>query len=81
MRINEYLARTCIKSEIYTDIISTHFRHVVPNLSKWRIDKARDHATKSGRGQPVPDGNEYIAPEYIVPEKVDHFLDFIQRPN
>ena len=51
---------------------------MIPFLSTWRIDQARDHATKTGRGQPVEE--RQIFRTRIDSTKVDHFLDFISRP-
>ena len=51
---------------------------MIPFLSTWRIDQARDHATKTGRGQPVEE--RQIFRTRIDSTKVNHFLDFTSRP-
>ena len=50
---------------------------MMPGLSKWRIDQARNHATESGKGQPILEKLIYRA--RIENAKVDHFLDYISR--
>ena len=49
---------------------------MIPDLSKGRIDQARNHATETGKGQPILEKPIYRA--RIA--KVDHFLDYISRP-
>ena len=58
--------------------ISVDLQKLIPGLTKWQIDQAREHATKSGKGQPVTDKPIFRA--RLDPVKVDHFLDFISRP-
>ena len=50
---------------------------MMPGLSKWRIDQARNHATETGKGQPILEKLIYRA--RIENERVDHFLDYISR--
>ena len=52
---------------------------MIPGLSKWQIDQARQHVIHTGQGQPVPD--QPIFCTKIDPAKVAHFLDFIARPD
>ena len=51
---------------------------MISGLSKWRIDQARRHATEAGKGQPLPELPRFRAK--IDREKVDHFIEFISRP-
>ena len=51
---------------------------MIAGLSKWRIDKARQHAIHRGKGQPVLEQPIF---RRIDAAKVDHFLDFISRPH
>ena len=51
---------------------------MIPGLSKWRIDQARNQATETGKGQPILEKSIYRA--RIENAKVDHFLDYISRP-
>ena len=51
---------------------------MIPGLSKGRIDQARNHATETGKGQPILEKPIYRA--RIENAKVDHFLDYISRP-
>ena len=60
------------------DFSRAELQNMIPGLSKWRIDQARQHATKTGKGQPVPEIPRYRA--RIDYEKVDHFVEYISRP-
>ena len=60
------------------DFSRAELQDMIPGLSKWRIDEARKHATKAGKGQPVPEITHHRA--RIEYEKVDHFIDYISRP-
>lgn len=51
---------------------------MIPGLSKWRIDQARQHATEAGKGQPLPEIPSFRT--RIEHEKVDHFIEYISRP-
>ena len=61
-----------------SDFSKSESQRMIPSLSKWRIDQARNHAIKSGKGQPVEDKQVFRL--RIDSTKVDHFLDFISRP-
>ena len=67
-----------ILSLFANDFSRSELQKLIPGLSKWRIDQARDHATKIGRGQTVPE--KKIFRRRIDNAKVDHFLDYISRP-
>ena len=67
-----------ILSLFANDFSCSELQKLIPGLSKWRIDQARDHATKIGRGQTVPE--KEIFRRRIDNAKVDHFLDYISRP-
>jgi len=60
------------------DFSRAELQEIIPGLSKWRIDQARQHATEAGKGQPVPEIPRYRA--RIDYEKVDHFIEYISRP-
>lgn len=60
------------------DFSRAELQNMIPGLSKWRIDQARQHATEAGKGQPVPEITRYRA--RIDYEKVDHFVEYISRP-
>ncbi|KXJ05912.1 hypothetical protein AC249_AIPGENE28663 [Exaiptasia diaphana] len=60
------------------DFSRSELQSMIPGLSKWRIDQARNHATQLGKGQPLLEKPIYRA--RIDNAKVDHFLDFISRP-
>ena len=51
---------------------------MIHGLSKWRIDQARQHATEVGKGQPLPEIPSFRT--RIEHEKVDHFIEYISRP-
>ncbi|CAB4026770.1 Transposon Tf2-6 poly, partial [Paramuricea clavata] len=67
-----------ILSLFASDFSKSEWQRMIPSLLKWRIDQARDHAIKSGKGQPVQD--KPLFRSRINSAKVDHFLDFISRP-
>ena len=67
-----------ILSLFANDFSRSQLQRIIPGLSKWRIDQAREHATKSGRWQLVIE--KPIFRTRIDAEKVDHFLDFVSRP-
>lgn len=52
---------------------------MIPGLSKWRIDEARQHMIHRGKGQSVLE--QPIFCSRIDAAKVDRFLDFISRPD
>ena len=51
---------------------------MIPGLSKWRIDQARQYATEAGKVQLLPEIPSFRT--RIEPEKVDHFTEYISRP-
>ena len=51
---------------------------MIPGLSKLRIDQARQHATEAGKGQPLPEIPSFRTRSEH--EKVDHFIEYISRP-
>ena len=67
-----------ILSLFANDFSRAELQMLVPGLSKWRIDQARQHAITTGRGQPPED--KVIHRTRIEPAKVDHFIDYISRP-
>ena len=67
-----------ILSLFANDFSRAELQRTLPGLTKWQIDQARDHATKSGRGQPIPE--RQIFRTRIDNDKIDHFLDFVSRP-
>ena len=60
------------------DFSRAELQEMISGLSKWRIDQARQHATEAGKGQPLPKLPRFRAK--IDREKVDHFIEFISRP-
>ena len=67
-----------ILSVFASDFSKSELQRMIPSLSKWRIDQARNHAIKSGKGQPVED--KQVSRLRIDSTKVDHLLDFISCP-
>ena len=68
-----------ILSLFANDFSRAELQQMIPGLSKWRIDQARQHVIHTGQGQPVTD--QPIFRTRIDAAKVDHFLDFIARPD
>ena len=60
------------------DFSRVELQEMIPGLSKWCIDQARQHATEAGKGQPLPEIPSFRT--RIEPEKVDHFIEYISRP-
>ena len=60
------------------DFSRAELQEMIPGLSKWRIDQARQHATEAGKGQPLPEIPSFRT--RIEHEKVDHFIEYISRP-
>ena len=60
------------------DFSRAELQEMIPGLSKWRIDQARQHATEAGKGQPLPEIPSFR--RKIDREKVDHFIEYISRP-
>ena len=50
---------------------------LIPSLSKWRIDQARQHAIESGKGYAIPEEPIYRA--RISTPQIHHFVDYISR--
>ena len=68
-----------ILSIFANDFTRTELQTLIPGLSKWRIDQARQHSTEAGEGQLVP--GKPIFRTRIDPMKVDHFINYISRPD
>ncbi|KAK3747904.1 hypothetical protein QZH41_010207, partial [Actinostola sp. cb2023] len=68
-----------ILSLFANDFSGAELQQMIPGLSKWRIDQARQHAIQTGKGQPILENP--IFRTRIDSAKVDHFLDFISRPD
>lgn len=68
-----------ILSLFANDFSRAELQRLIPGLTKWRIDQARLHANEAGKGQPVPE--KQIFRTRIDPVKVDHFVDYISRPD
>ena len=60
------------------DFSRLELQKMIPGLSKWRIDQARNRVTETGKGQPILEKPIYRA--RIENAKVYHFLDYISRP-
>ena len=69
-----------ILSVFVNDYTKARLQQIIPGLSIWAIDEARKHVAKVGIGKPVP-RIEPISRSRLHLTKVDHFLDFISRPN
>ncbi|KAK3745426.1 hypothetical protein QZH41_010250, partial [Actinostola sp. cb2023] len=67
-----------ILSLFANDFSKTELMKMLPTLSKWRIDQARQHATEVGKGQPIPEAS--IFRQRISNVQIDHFIDYISRP-
>ncbi|XP_078348424.1 uncharacterized protein LOC144633421 [Oculina patagonica] len=68
-----------ILSLFANDFSKQELMAMIPTLTKWRIDEARQHATKVGEGQPVP--NDPIFRSRISSAQIDHFVDYLARPD
>ncbi|KAK3697376.1 hypothetical protein QZH41_011154 [Actinostola sp. cb2023] len=68
-----------ILSLFANDFSRAEMQQMIPRLSKWRIDQARQHAIEAGKGQPISENT--IFRTRIDVAKVEHFLDFISRPD
>ena len=51
---------------------------MIPGISKWHIDQARQHATEARKGKPLPEIPSFRTKSDR--EKVDHFIEYISRP-
>ncbi|KAK3732346.1 hypothetical protein QZH41_000536 [Actinostola sp. cb2023] len=67
-----------ILSLFANDFSRSQLQDMIPGLSKWRIDQARQHAIETGKGQPV--ASQQVFRQRIDELQIDHFLDFISRP-
>ena len=77
---NSWFIKRQILSVFVNDYTKARLQQLIPRLSIWAIDEARKHAAKIGLGKPVQQ-MENITRTRLDPNKVDHFLDFISRPN
>ena len=68
-----------ILSLFANDFSRIELQKLIPGLSKWRIDQARQHAIEAGRGQLVHENP--IFRTRIDPVKVYHFINYISRPD
>ena len=68
-----------ILSLLANDFSQPELMKMIPTLSKWRIDEARQHATKVGEGQPVR--KDPIFRSRISSAQIDHFVHYIVRPD
>ena len=68
-----------ILSLFANDFSRTELKELIPGLSKWRIDPACQHGVVTGKGQPVLE--KPVFRTRIEMGKIDHFLDFISRPD
>ena len=60
------------------DFSRAEHQEMIPGLSKWHIDQARRHETEARKGQPLPEIPSFHT--RIEHEKVDHFIEYISRP-
>lgn len=60
------------------DFSKADLQQLIPGLSKWRIDKARHHATSTGKGKPVSE--QTIFRSRVDPGQIEHFVDFLSQP-
>ena len=67
-----------ILSIFANDFSRSELMTLIPSLSKWKIDQARQNASDIGKGREVP--SEPIYRTRISPSQVQHFVDFISRP-
>ena len=77
---NSWFTKRQILSVFVNDYTKARLQQIIPGLSIWAIDEARRHAAKTGLGKPIPQ-TETLSRTRLAPNKVDHFLDFISRPN
>ena len=68
-----------ILSLFANDFSRRELQTLIPGqLTKWRIDQARQHTTEAGKGQAVPE--QTIFRKRIDQGKVDHFISYICQP-
>ncbi|KAI8515676.1 hypothetical protein Bbelb_064890 [Branchiostoma belcheri] len=68
-----------ILSLFVNDYTKDELQDLIPGLSKWRIDQARQHAAEAGPGNPVE--QQPIYRTRLSPVKTDHFLAFLTQPH
>lgn len=66
-----------ILSPFANDFSRRELQTLIPGLTKWRIDQARQRATEAGKEQVV---SETIFRKRIDQGKVDHFISYISQP-
>lgn len=76
-RAESWQTKHQILSIFANDFSRTESMTLMPSLSKWRIDQARQHANDVGKGQTVP--SEPVYRTWISASQVQHFVDFISR--
>ena len=67
-----------ILSIFANDFSKSDLQQLIPGLSKWRIDRARQHATNTGKGKPAPESTIFRA--RVDPATIEHFVDFLSQP-
>ena len=67
-----------ILSLFANDFTQDELMMMIPTLTKWKIEQARQHAIDTGKGQPVIE--EQIFRRRISTAQIDHFVEFISRP-
>ena len=67
-----------ILSLFANDFSRRDLQTLIPGITKWRIDQARQRATEAGKGQVVP--GQTIFRKRIVQGKVAHFISYISQP-
>ena len=60
------------------DFSRVELQEMIPGFSKWCIDQAHQHETEARKGQPLPEIPSFRT--RIDHEKVDHFIEYISRP-
>ena len=67
-----------ILSIFANDFTRPELTNLIPSLTKWKIDQARQHACDIGKGQ--TEVSEPVHRRRISTSQVQHFVDFISRP-
>ena len=67
-----------ILSLFANDFSRWELQTLIPGLTKWRIDQARQHATEAGKGQVFP--KQTIFQKRIDQGNDDHFISYISQP-
>ena len=76
---NTWQTKRQILSLFANDFSRIELQKLIPGLSKWRIDQARQHAIEAGREQLVQENP--IFQIRIDPVEVDNFINYISRPD